>query len=578
MQRFSTQRFGQMVCLLVAIVWFGSGVLPAAESERETTKTAPEVAEVRSAADVILQKEADVRKKLKEPTSFEFIDTPLADVMKFLGDQHNVKIILDKQAKKNVDIRSDRTVVTLVLKDVSLDAGLKHLLRPSNLVYLVREDVVLITSEEVLEHELKTQVFHVRDLIQFMDSEGVVQEDPEELIELLTTTIEPSSWDMVGGPGGIEFKSGLLVIRHTSEVLESVEQVLSSLRKVPIMGSPIQRQATRLIPATEMDVRSQKILAALETPLTVEFSKTPLADVVQFFQGRSGVEILLDGPALEDEGIAEDATVTLKATDISLRAALKLALDPLNLEFFVHEEVLQITTEDVIERHPNIAIYAVEDLLELPTDAEFSDVKQELDDLSEMLVDIVEPNTWESVGGPGSLAVFQQRGALVIATTPRVHQEVEMVLAQMRKELANLPPTPASAMLQLDEVECVIYELRYQDPQINPKSGLPISPPPKHLNTEKLVTSIPLLLGDEVWGKEQQGVIQALEDRVLVKHTRRVQRKVENALVQMGVGVVARRPGKDPDNVRWGATTNGLGASVGGGSSGFFNVPGMKND
>src|SRR5690242_15930380 len=52
--------------------------------------------------------------------------------------------------------------------------------------------------------ELYNRVYDVGDLVTLPDG----RKDFDSLIELITTTIEPNSWDDVGGPGSIkEFES-----------------------------------------------------------------------------------------------------------------------------------------------------------------------------------------------------------------------------------------------------------------------------------------------------------------------------------------------------------------------------------
>ena len=53
----------------------------------------------------------------------------------------------------------------------------------------------------------------------------------DQLIELITSTVRPDSWDDVGGPGAIDAYNGLFVVSQTAKVHEHVEHVLDMLRK-----------------------------------------------------------------------------------------------------------------------------------------------------------------------------------------------------------------------------------------------------------------------------------------------------------------------------------------------------------
>ena len=60
------------------------------------------------------------------------------------------------------------------------------------------------------------------------------QADFDSLIELITTTISPQSWDDVGGPGSISgFDTNLsLVVSQTQEVHEQIADLLEQLRRL----------------------------------------------------------------------------------------------------------------------------------------------------------------------------------------------------------------------------------------------------------------------------------------------------------------------------------------------------------
>jgi hypothetical protein len=56
----------------------------------------------------------------------------------------------------------------------------------------------------------------------------------EQLIKLLTTSVQPQSWDDMGGPGHVEyFPLGMaLVVTQTPDVQEQIEQLLTALRRL----------------------------------------------------------------------------------------------------------------------------------------------------------------------------------------------------------------------------------------------------------------------------------------------------------------------------------------------------------
>ena len=63
---------------------------------------------------------------------------------------------------------------------------------------------------------------------------GGAQADFDSLIDLIQTTIQPTTWDNVGGPGSIkEFETNLsLVVSQTQEVHEEIRELLEQLRRL----------------------------------------------------------------------------------------------------------------------------------------------------------------------------------------------------------------------------------------------------------------------------------------------------------------------------------------------------------
>ena len=52
----------------------------------------------------------------------------------------------------------------------------------------------------------------------------------DDLSDLIMSTVKPTTWDGVGGPGSIAFAGGVLVISQTQAVHEEIETLLTNLR------------------------------------------------------------------------------------------------------------------------------------------------------------------------------------------------------------------------------------------------------------------------------------------------------------------------------------------------------------
>ena len=114
------------------------------------------------------------------------------------------------------------------------------------MTYIIKHEVLLITTPDKAQNELRTKVYPVSDLT--MPAPGRVSgEDYSSLIDVITTSTAPTTWDEVGGPASIQSlrKARSLVISQTDEVHEQILELLTALRKARDSQPPAP-QATAL--------------------------------------------------------------------------------------------------------------------------------------------------------------------------------------------------------------------------------------------------------------------------------------------------------------------------------------------
>lgn len=184
----------------------------------------------------------EMKMKLGEKLSIEFINTPLRDVISFLQEKSKMNFFLDKNIPD-----SD---VNIKLDNVPLSVILEYIL-PKGLGYVVKDNIVHITLEP-----LELRVYDVRDLLINLEDrrQGITTQVEstetggetasagegkdtfdrvKEIIDLITGTIEPASWSVNGGKGMIAAREGMLgdiVVTHTLDMHRQVEDLLASLR------------------------------------------------------------------------------------------------------------------------------------------------------------------------------------------------------------------------------------------------------------------------------------------------------------------------------------------------------------
>jgi len=192
--------------------------------------------------------------------------------------------------------------------------------------------------------------------------------------------------------------------------------------------------------AAEKLTSEQKIEQALGKPISMEFVETPLQDVADFIADTHEINVVVDTKSLDDIGVGTDTPVTSRIKNISLRSALTLVLDGLDLSWTVRHEVLLITSKERAETTLAAKVYPVKDLLVGGTDEDKDDDEgrehYDYDRLIDVITSTVAPATWDEVGGPGSIAAgsFNSAEVLVVSQTYQVHAQIARLLEDLRAE------------------------------------------------------------------------------------------------------------------------------------------------
>src|SRR5581483_3575519 len=108
--------------------------------------------------------ETKIPASLDERTELDFADQPLSDVIEYLQQRHEINIQLDNKALSDAGVGSD-TPITRSIKNITLRSALKLLLSELDLTYVIRNEVLMITSKTEAENMLSTRVYPVGDLV-----------------------------------------------------------------------------------------------------------------------------------------------------------------------------------------------------------------------------------------------------------------------------------------------------------------------------------------------------------------------------------------------------------------------------
>lgn len=164
----------------------------------------------------------------------EFVETPLADVMKNLAAELSIPIQFDLKAMADGTVTVD-TPVSITLADVSVESALALILEPLDLTVVIKHEVLLVTTMTEAEGILTTKVYPVGDLLPARDTISLNSEGPyEELIDVIHENIAPTSWDEVGGPGSVDSYgvARAIVVTQTRAIHRQIRDLLAQLRSV----------------------------------------------------------------------------------------------------------------------------------------------------------------------------------------------------------------------------------------------------------------------------------------------------------------------------------------------------------
>ncbi|MCE9528582.1 MAG: hypothetical protein K8R36_21265 [Planctomycetales bacterium] len=199
---------------------------------------------------------------LTERVSFTFSEEPLKDAIDAIQQRTGLPIVVATKKLEEAAIHLD-SPVNLSMREVALESFFRHLLEEREMAILIRDEALVITTKDDARSNLTTRTYPVLDLVSYTvtsnNGSRTTVTDYDSLIEVITTTLDPDSWDDVGGPGSIaEFvNAGALVTSQTRENHQRIATLLNSLRRAKVVQgiSTIQPLATTSSPTRSPDGR-----------------------------------------------------------------------------------------------------------------------------------------------------------------------------------------------------------------------------------------------------------------------------------------------------------------------------------
>ena len=179
-----------------------------------------------------------IEQSLLQDTEVNFVDSPLEQAINYLQDLHNIQILLDKAAL-TADGISTEMPITFGMSGISLDSALNLMLEPLQLDYVIKNEVLVITTKVRAEEQMETRVYNLS---------RVPHLTPKELVEIIVggsptnatgsggvasetvTLIPDSKWELIDGDGGTAWAGKTtLIICQTQRVHRQIVALLDQL-------------------------------------------------------------------------------------------------------------------------------------------------------------------------------------------------------------------------------------------------------------------------------------------------------------------------------------------------------------
>ena len=111
------------------------------------------------------EREIEIRNKLKTPVSLQFENAPLSKVVDSLAQLAGINVYLDPQGLAEEGVSTDTPINIDLRQEIKLESALNLILGPRRLTYVIKDEVLKITSEQARKGEVYQVVYNVADLV-----------------------------------------------------------------------------------------------------------------------------------------------------------------------------------------------------------------------------------------------------------------------------------------------------------------------------------------------------------------------------------------------------------------------------
>ncbi|MBC7816108.1 MAG: hypothetical protein IAG10_04335 [Planctomycetaceae bacterium] len=373
--------------------------------------------------------------KLDAKVVWEMVDLPLSKAVQLLATDADINIVFDKLGLEEAGVDPE-TRISVTVKGVKLRSALKIVLEPLKLGHVFDGEVLKITSRERAEGSPVVVPYPVADLL----GKGDVWDELRRLSELIMVTVRGEK-EWLGGNTSTpkihcDGATKSLVVRHTRSMHAELATFLELLRQTKRTTESTNGRSPP--PASDEE---RRIADQLRTKITLNFENVPLKEVLSHLAKDRDLNIVLDSAGLEDESLKPTVPVSISLAQVQTSTALRLLLEPLQLDYVVKNEVVQVTSRQRAAGELVVATYPVGNLLWRKDQHGQPDEQSDLSDLCDLVMSMVEPNSWENVGGPATVRGNLPTRSLVIRQTRTNHARIRELLETLGKLGTETPKT-----------------------------------------------------------------------------------------------------------------------------------------
>jgi hypothetical protein len=204
-----------------------SAILP--NGEVEFPRNWKELSLLRSKKSELTKTERAILKALDARISVDVTDQRFGGMIDYFQKKMGQTILLDKPSLDDLGIKPESTTVSLHLEKVSTRTALKKMLADLGLTYIVKDELIFVTTPTKAKDYMTTRTYYVGDLVpqydmRFGPSLGQLQamQTITQLVNMIQNNIDKESWEANGKEGGgtIVFSPATmsLIVKQSAEV------------------------------------------------------------------------------------------------------------------------------------------------------------------------------------------------------------------------------------------------------------------------------------------------------------------------------------------------------------------------